>query len=39
MNYELREHLLFYRCKYFPVDTERKLKVHKTFRRRPGRKD
>ena len=22
---------------YFPVDTGRKLKVHKTFRRRPGR--
>ena len=25
----------FFKCKY-PVDTGRKLNVHKTFRRRPG---
>ena len=26
-----------YRADYLPVDTGRKLNVHKTFRRRPGR--
>ena len=32
-----RKRLIEESSTYFPVDTVRKLKVHKTFKRRPGR--